>query len=258
MYDMIVRLCEQQAAIGAVLHSRRDLLHLEHLPSEWRLLEDLINVLEPFKDATTYLSSESYPTVSALGPLLSQMKEAIQVSNTDSEAIKKVKRAIIGDLKKRYQDPDIQLLLNKATFLDPCMKTLVHLSQTEQESVLNSLTDEMVMASVQTQNDEPTSADQQLITDQNDDTAQPKQQSALQKLLGDSFFHSSDGDDQAPASVSLNELILSEISRYKSEPLVALDEKILEWWQSHGPSYPHLRRLAKKYLSIVATSETIV
>lgn len=85
---MIVRLCEQQAAVGAVLHSRRDLLDLEHSPSEWRILEVLVNVLEQFKDATTYLSSESYPTISALGPLLSQMKEAVQVSNTDSEAIK--------------------------------------------------------------------------------------------------------------------------------------------------------------------------
>lgn len=161
----------------------------------------------------------------------------------------------MGDLKKRYQDPNIQLLLNKTTFLDPRMKTLVHLSQTEQESVLNSLTDEMAMASVQTQSDEPTSAGILFIADQNNDTsAQCKKLSALQKLLGDSFFHSSDGDDQAPASVSLNELILSEISRYKAKPLLALNEKILDWWQSHGPRYPNLKKMAKKYLAIVATS----
>ena len=53
VYDMIQRLCEQQAARYAVLHSYKDLLDLEHSPKEWRLLEDLCEILEPFKDATT-------------------------------------------------------------------------------------------------------------------------------------------------------------------------------------------------------------
>ena len=35
VYDMLSRLCQQQAAIGAVLHSQGDLFHLEHIPVEW-------------------------------------------------------------------------------------------------------------------------------------------------------------------------------------------------------------------------------
>jgi len=70
VYDMIERLCEQQVAVAAVLHNHRDLLHLEHSPTEWRLLEDLCKVLEPFKDATVYLSASRYPTLSVLGPML--------------------------------------------------------------------------------------------------------------------------------------------------------------------------------------------
>ena len=42
-HDMIKRLCEQQPAISAVLHRRRDLLHLEISPEEWRILEDILN-----------------------------------------------------------------------------------------------------------------------------------------------------------------------------------------------------------------------
>ena len=49
VYDMIHRLCEQQAAIYAVLHSHRDLLHLERSPEEWKLLEDLCEILEPLR-----------------------------------------------------------------------------------------------------------------------------------------------------------------------------------------------------------------
>ena len=69
VYDMI-ELCEQQTTVSAVFHQHRDLLHLEHSSAEWRLLEDLSKVFEPFKDATTYLSASRYPTVSMLGLVL--------------------------------------------------------------------------------------------------------------------------------------------------------------------------------------------
>ena len=98
MYDMLSRLCEQQAAIGAVLHSQRDLLHLEHTPVEWRLIEDLLDVLKPFKETTTYLSSQSYPTLSVLGPLMVKMKDKIKINPSDSNGIKSVKCAIARDL----------------------------------------------------------------------------------------------------------------------------------------------------------------
>ena len=68
-HDMIKRLCEQQPAISAVLHCRRDLVNLEISPEEWRILEDITEVFEPHKDVTTYLSAESYPIISALEPL---------------------------------------------------------------------------------------------------------------------------------------------------------------------------------------------
>ena len=60
-HDMIKRACEQQPAMAAVLYKRRDLTHLEFSSSEWRLLEDVAEVLEPYKDVTTYLSLESLP-----------------------------------------------------------------------------------------------------------------------------------------------------------------------------------------------------
>jgi len=56
VYDMIERLCEQQAAVSTVLHNHRDLLHLERSPIEWSLRTSC-QVLEPFKDATVYLSA---------------------------------------------------------------------------------------------------------------------------------------------------------------------------------------------------------
>ena len=75
----------------AVLHRRRDLTHLELNCTEWRLLEDVAEVLEPYKDVTTYLSSESYPTISALGPLYVAIQDKLTPTNDDSAAVERFK-----------------------------------------------------------------------------------------------------------------------------------------------------------------------
>ena len=93
---MIERLCEQQAAVAAVLHNHRDLLHLEHSPAEWRLLEDLCKVLVPFKDVTTYLSASRYPTLSVLWSVLHKILKNLEEDAT-STAISTVKRNIASD-----------------------------------------------------------------------------------------------------------------------------------------------------------------
>ena len=54
--------------------------------------------------------------------------------------------------------------------------------------------------------------------------------------------------------MSFNELVLAELSQYKSERVLELKEKPLEWWKSHHQSYPHLEMVARKYLGVVATS----
>jgi len=63
--------CDQQAVVSAVLSRLRDLLHWEHSQEECSVLEDF-EILEPFKDGTTFLCADQCPTWSGLGPLLAQ------------------------------------------------------------------------------------------------------------------------------------------------------------------------------------------
>ena len=76
------------------------------------------------------------------------------------------------------------------------------------------------------------------INDCNDEHSPPtkKKKCALEKLLGDTF---PSANHESSLSVSLNELVLVELSRYKSEPVLELhvNEKPLEWWKSHHQSY---------------------
>uniref|UniRef100_A0A1X7T6X6 Uncharacterized protein n=1 Tax=Amphimedon queenslandica TaxID=400682 RepID=A0A1X7T6X6_AMPQE len=57
-YDMIERVIEQQHPISATLLQCCNLIHLEISTKEWRVLEDIIQLLKPFKVATWYLSGE--------------------------------------------------------------------------------------------------------------------------------------------------------------------------------------------------------
>ena len=72
-HDMIKRLCEQQPSISIVLHCRRDLLHLEISPEEWRILEDITELLKPYN------------------------------SDNDSVAVRSVKSLLAADTSTQYQ-----------------------------------------------------------------------------------------------------------------------------------------------------------
>ena len=56
------------------------------------MLEDLADLLSPFKQVTEYLSGEKYPTISAVGPLLSGIKVKIETSHNDLPIIREVKK----------------------------------------------------------------------------------------------------------------------------------------------------------------------
>lgn len=75
----------------------------------------------------------------------------------------------------------------------------------------------------------------------------------VEKMLSDKV--ETQTTTEAATAVSHSEL-LYEISRHKSESLLKLSEKPLQWWRIHRYSFPHLAELAQKYLAIVATSTT--
>ena len=117
-HDMIIRLCEQQPAIVAVLNRRRDLLHLECSSQEWRVLEDLADLPSPFKQASEYLSGEKYPTISAVGPLLPAINAKIEPSQNDLPIIREVKKKLAADSDKRYNSPDVVRVLNVSSYFN--------------------------------------------------------------------------------------------------------------------------------------------
>ena len=141
---MILSLCEQQPAIAAIFHRRCDLLHFECSPLEWQILEDVAELLQPFKVATEYLGREKYPMISALVPLLAEIRAKIEFAEDDIPTICEVKKVRATDMHTRYQDRRVTEVLNISLFLNPWFKTLAHLTKDVQEKTVDSLKEGML------------------------------------------------------------------------------------------------------------------
>lgn len=46
----------------------------------------------------------------------------------------------------------------------------------------------------------------------------------------------------------------TDLKHYLNQPTLPIYEDVLKFWDTHGPIYPHLKRIVEPYLSMVATS----
>jgi hypothetical protein len=235
---MIERVSEQHLAISAVLLQRRDLIHLEISPNEWRILQDVVHVLRPFKIAPQHLSGGKYPTISSLGPLLHEIRKRIAEDDNDSVAFKEFKKVLRNDTDSRYINPHVKFLLYKASFLDPRFKTLKHLSSIQQEEVSDMILDEVIhlMEEGTPLMEESTPVTTQpvvLVDDDNHESSgEPKQKkpkNVLVDMIGDSFIEAT----VSSTSHTLQDIARAEVLRYRSEAAIPVDQDPLKWWAVH-------------------------
>ena len=84
------------------------------------------------------MSTDKYPTASAVLPMMHVMSSALTENPDEREpaAIKEMKSNIIADMKKRYPEESCGFkMLNKASYLDPRFHLLVHLTAEQRQEV---------------------------------------------------------------------------------------------------------------------------
>ena len=110
-------------------------------------MEKVGEVLEPFKKATAALSTDKFPTGSAVLPLKYLFSKILLPSPDDPPAIKEMKTKIATDLKKRYcpDKDDTFMLFNTASYLDPRFLSLVHLEHEQKVAVHDKVKRELLL-----------------------------------------------------------------------------------------------------------------
>ena len=128
-----------------------------------------------------------------------------------------------------YQHPDIQMLLNKASYLDPRFKTLTHLSSFQQSEVSDAILQEFIELENDSDNGNESDAEREPNNESNDEsndecsTAEPrkkKAKNALLDMMGDSFIVQA----AATCTSTHEDMIHAEVLLYKSETTIPLDQ----------------------------------
>ena len=120
---MLARFTEQQQAVCAVLLEDGGDRILMPSSVEFAVIEELVDILKPFNDATEILSGDLYPTLGIVQPVFHQfLNEILPSKPEDKDIVKKIKDAIRQNLSTRYQEEETETMLLVAMYLDPRFK----------------------------------------------------------------------------------------------------------------------------------------
>lgn len=260
---MLQRLKEQQVAVSATLIESPSSHHVGCFSgSDWALLEALIEVLQPFKVVANMISSCKYPTISMVRPVLHMLlNTTLKVKEGDLKEVSMTKELISKVLSTTYSQnsqlsQEISTFLNIATFLDPRYKKLPFLSSQERSKVESIIIEEAKALLEKQISERPCLDDFSLVSDEppckkhgllNKSSAS----TSLQDNPLAAIFCQTDADQ---SQEELHAQIVEELSNYKSQRVLGLNEDPLLWWSNHAPLFPTLPKVLQKYWCVPATS----
>ncbi|XP_011149169.1 zinc finger BED domain-containing protein 1 isoform X2 [Harpegnathos saltator] len=187
---------------------------------QWKIMEDLVNVLEPFKVTIMTLSEEKMPLISLLKPLLWQLVSShLKVKESDNDVAKTFKESLSNMLCERYSNNDVSLLLQIATTLDPRFKQLPYATDDDKKMVANPIK-EMLTKVIQQESGENNSG----------------------RIQSETPIKRSRSDKKADL----------EMVQYQSESTAPLDYCPLQWWAKVSAKCPNLGKLASRYHCVPA------
>ncbi|XP_076134518.1 E3 SUMO-protein ligase ZBED1-like [Alosa pseudoharengus] len=242
-HDMLQRLLDLREPVGAALASlSSDIMPLSSV--DFEVISQSLEVLAPFKHATTELSEEKRVSASKVIPIIRmiQHKVAEKTGLATNPAAVSLGMALQQYTIRRCRNVESIRILALATLLDPRFKTLGFGNQDNAREAERLLTGECTTiirsTSQSTSQAEPS-------------TSQGGQNPASTGNLWE-LLDSRVSETQKTQSCNANATI--EVKRYLNDAYLLRTEDPLKYWQAHKAVYPHLYALASKYLSLTGTS----
>ncbi|XP_015600521.1 zinc finger BED domain-containing protein 1 [Cephus cinctus] len=240
-YTMLEQIVLRRNIITSILESMegidQDVIDLTG--EQWKIIEDLVTVLEPFKVTIMTLSEEKMPLISLLKPLLWQLVSShLRCKDSDSSIARAFKESLSDMLCDRYADANVSLLLQIATTLDPRFKQLPYATE-EDKNMVAAPIKEMLTKLI-----EEEGADNDEIKIEEGPPSKKSRMSGMELLLG-SLCSTKTG---MPAEEKAD----LELVQYQSEPTAPLDNCPLQWWARTSAKCPNLGRLARRYNCVPA------
>lgn len=256
---MLRRLKEQQAAVTAALREVSSSPNFSCKVPDWVLLEGLIEVLQPFKVVAKMIMSCQYPVISMVRPVLHMLlNTTLKVKEGDLKEISMTKEVISKVLSSTYSQssPEFSTFLDISTFLDPRYKKLPFLSVQDRSKVESDVIEEAKAILEKQIAARPCLDDFALVSDEppikkHTSLRDHAPASAVQENPLAAIFCQPGSDH---SQEELHAQVVEELSNYKSQRVLGLNEDPLLWWSSHAHLFPTLPKVLQKYWCIPAMS----
>ena len=248
LIKMIDRILEQEACIRQVFVVDRKNAHLIPTWQDLEVLESMKAALGQLDDFTDMLSGEQKVTVSSIKPVLHVLKsKVLKVCEGDANLTNSLKQRVLDYLLNKYDDNDVDELLNVCTYLDPRFKGVYIENEVDLALVKDRLAREGTeMIEDQEGVSEPTSSSQSSSAVSDPSIKKRKLSSWLKETVE---LQSSSSTPQ-----TLDQKINKEIEDYLKLPMLDAEMDPLQWWKVHMVVLPTMAKLAQKYLSVCASS----
>ena len=200
---------------------------------EWKVINEIVKLLDPFERATRLLSGIKYPTIGFTYPIIYNLKERFETdfNSLKTNEVKRCRDLILEDLVARWELP--QDLCLKGSFFDPRFKSLDFINS-EYEEKCNNVIDQLKQ-------------EYEILKKNNTSIMPDMNMDELTTEMGN-FWKKKNAKIATP--------IQDEFRNYLNVPeLPALEQyNPFLWWATNKKQYPLLHQMAMKYLAIPATS----
>ena len=240
-FCMMERVIEQQQPLSATLSQIRkgDLMPTD---SEISAMYSFVEFMKPFVQMTEAIGGEKWVTISSVRPLIHKITHVfLQLSEGDSAMVKEMKQLMLAKMNEYYGEGCDMEVLDKAMLLDPRFKNVSFVSSDILLPELKQTAREISRLPTSDTNASSTTTDPAV-----------KNGGKLMSLLND-IIHSPDDYIEPVEKANL------ELQRYLSDVIADQFDSNghlnpLQWWKQNTARYPCISVLARKYLSIPATS----
>lgn len=234
--------------------------YMSHLTEQqWRQIEFVVKLLQPFADAQTYLEGERYITRSAVPFQINNIRGHLeQCMVAEDDALRAAGERLYADFNARWT-PNWPRSTRMAVALDPRVKYMTCFDQREvRDETWADLRSEMkdlfmlrYAAPAQTQQSAPSSeagaAPAAAHTFPGNEAVNPD---AEDWPSDEDTCH----DPSDPTLLILPGRIEGEIKLYKRELQIEPTADPLAWWRTRASVYPLLAVVARKWLAVPASS----
>lgn len=240
-YYLLQRLLEVKNAI--VLYATE---HNIPIPTanEWRLMEKVVRLLQPFEEYTKLLSSNNAP-ISAVTPAVSVLKHFLAKDDGDkSTGVHTMKQEFHDAITSRFERmlKDENYII--ATTVDPRFKVAFTAASRGRELLLQELENARLPEPEQL---ESTPTSPAISTHEENRT---DLWACFDELVASSSAVASE-DTENPTATSPEK---KEVDAFLMLPLLAKDECPYKWWTANKMAYPNIHKVAKKFLSAPCSS----